>query len=82
MSTYDSRIPPGGHGAWYGRVAKGATDLFTPIEVIIPEFDSTLRFTNVRWQSRDDNSLPARDDECLVLFDDRGHCWVVAWWPF
>lgn len=82
MSIYESKTPNGSPGPWYGLVAKGATDLFTTIEVIIPGFSDDYRFTHVRWQSRDDTSLPQRDDECLVMFDDKGHAWVTAWWPF
>lgn len=68
--------------AWYATIATNAIDLSSSVDVTIPAFDKNLRFGPCRWQSRDATSLPARGDECLVIFDDRKQPWVVAWWPF
>lgn len=75
------RISPN-TGAWHGQVLRGATDLEDPLYVIIPAFSKSLRFGPCRWQSRDALSMPAKGDECLVIFDNYRIPWVVAWWPY
>ena len=85
MTDLDDELAPATRlsaGAFYAKVAAGASDLSDTLEVIIPGFDTQLRFQEVYWQSRDDVSMPARGDECLVIFDDRRRPWVVAWWPY
>lgn len=74
--------PPEGRVAWYGKVARSATDLSDLIPVILPEFDPTLEWGPCRWQSRDLTSLPAKGDECLVIFDNHRNPWIVSWWPY
>ena len=66
----------------YGIIAANATDLTDLVPIIIPDFDQNLTWGPCRWQSRDDVSLPAKGDECLVVFDNRRQPWIVAWWPF
>lgn len=66
----------------YGIIAAPAGDFNTFVPVIIPEFDPNLQWGPCRWQSRDEISLPAKGDECLVVWDSRREPWIVAWWPF
>jgi len=74
--------PPEGRNIWFGVFAAAASDLSDMLPVIIPEFDTHLQWGPCMWQSRDDVSLPAKGDPCLVIFDNRRNPWVVAWWPF
>lgn len=69
-------------GSYAGRVAVGATDMGDRIWVTIDAFADGRRYGPCRWQSRDDTSLPARGDRCLVIFDDNQEGWVTVWWPF
>jgi len=75
------RLTPG-NGSWYGVIAKPAADMNDFVYVVIPAFSRTMRFGPCRWQSRDATSLPARGDDCLVIFDNNKIPWVAAWWPF
>jgi hypothetical protein len=78
-----SRDAHASSGAWDGLVATDAADLSDPIYVRIPDLAGDLQIGPCRWQSRDDTSLPARNDRCLVVFaNNTGEPWVVAWWPF
>jgi hypothetical protein len=75
--------PEAGEGriAWYAIVSRGATDLSDLIPVIIPDYDKNLEWGPCRWQARDATSLPAKGDECFVVFDNRRQPWIVSWWP-
>lgn len=68
--------------AWRGTFANDPADVSARADIIIPDMDPTLRFTDCRWQSRDEVSLPRRGDPCLVIFDNDREPWVVAWWPY
>lgn len=52
-------------------------DLFT---VRVPDFDDLHVFEVRRWEYRG-STLPATDDECLVVIDDKAEPWVPVWWP-
>lgn len=69
-------------GNWYGTFAAAVTDIANMAYVILPDYDENIIWGPCRWQSRDEISLPAKGDECLVEFDNRNQPWVVAWWPF
>ena len=71
-----------GSTAHYGTIAEDAGSLADPVEVILPDFDSDMRWGPCLWQSRDPISLPLRGDKCLVVFDNRMNPWILAWWPF
>lgn len=68
--------------AWRGVVAKTAADFTTLLPVVLPDYDPTLTWGPCRWQARDATSLPAKGDECLVVFDNQRRPWIIAWWPF
>jgi hypothetical protein len=78
----DRAAPPALSYVWRGMVAQAPVDFADRISVIIPDMNKDLVFPDVRWQTRDSISLPARGDACLVLFDNDHEPWVVAWWPF
>jgi len=82
MSILEDEVPVSQDGAWFATVATSAGALSDLIEVVIPAFSTTHRWGPCRWQSRDDTSLPARGDQCLVIFDDKRQPWIVSWWPF
>lgn len=63
-------------------IADDVTSFDQRVGVIIPSISRDFRFGPCRWQARDETSLPSRGDDCFVAFDDRGHPWVLAWWPF
>lgn len=67
---------------WYGEVASDPLDLSDRISVIVPDFDPTFVWENCFWQSRDETSLPARGDRCVVILDNRNQAWVLGWWPY
>lgn len=69
-------------GIWQAVIAVGASDMSDTVKVRIPGFNSAMQIGPCRWQARDSSSHPARGNVCLVAFDDRGECWVIAWWPF
>jgi hypothetical protein len=68
--------------AWEGIIANQPTDLSKLVTVTIPGIDDSIRWTKLRWQSRNSTDVPQRGDKCLVIFDDNDRPWVVAWWPF
>lgn len=69
------------HHIWSATIATDAVDINDPVDVVIPDFDDTMRWGPCRWQSRGDGILPVRDDEALLSFDNRRSPWIVAWWP-
>jgi len=66
---------------WNGWIASGAVDSLDRVDVVIPKLDPNLRWTDIRWQPRDNMILPKRGDDCAVIVDNNGEMWVVAWWP-
>lgn len=84
MTDIKHLTPPRIEGriCWYGTIAETPSDFAQEIHVILPEFDTKLRWGPCRWQARDATSFPERGDECLVVFDNRRVPWIVAWWPF
>jgi hypothetical protein len=67
---------------WFGLIARNVSDLSERCYVQIPDFPTEDQIGPCFWQSRDDTSFPARGDRCLVVQDNRGQFWVIAWWPF
>lgn len=83
MSVYEDRpLPPQMSKIWKGVIADPPDDIGSTLSVRIPDMNPDLSFSGVKWQSRDNTTLPARGDECLVIFDNDREPWVVAWWPF
>lgn len=68
--------------AWHGVISKAPTDFSDPVMVILPDWDEHLQWGPCLWQSRDDVSLPAVGDVCLVVVNNRRMAWVVAWTPY
>jgi hypothetical protein len=67
---------------WRGTVHSTPSDLSDRIDVIVPEFDEETVWRGLVWQSRDSTSMPVPGDRCLVVLDNLGEPWVIAWWPF
>jgi hypothetical protein len=67
---------------WYGTIAETVGDFAERVMVNLPDFSPDHQVGPCMWQSRDDVNMPTRDDRCLVVFDNRGQPWVLAWWPF
>ena len=67
---------------WYGVVSKDINDLADEVTVTIPDFDPKLEWGPCKWQARDADTLPQKNDKCLIAFDNRREPWVIAWWPF
>jgi hypothetical protein len=63
------------------RIASNAVDMQDRVDVIVPNFDDNLRWQDVRWQARDNFSLPQRGMECVVVMDDNDEMSIVGWWP-
>jgi hypothetical protein len=68
--------PPAQHGF----VTIPPDALGEPMRVNVPDFSGDHFFEITRWSSRG-ATLPAVDDEVLVVKDERGEAWVPSWWP-
>jgi hypothetical protein len=68
--------------AWKGIINSNPPDFATRVTVIIPGLDPGLELGPCLWMPRDAVSLPAKGDECLVIFDNEREPWVVAWGNF
>jgi hypothetical protein len=68
--------PPGQHGF----VTTPPAALGDPFTVTVPEFSGDHFYQITRWMPRGED-LPALGDEVLVVKDERGEPWCVAWWP-
>lgn len=67
-------------GAYAGEIAADA-EVDEPVPVTLGAFDGGLHlFGPCPWMPRGD-VLPTRGDRCLVVFDDDGAPWVIAWEP-
>ncbi len=73
-------VTPMRERTWYGLFAQAPASLTDLATIIVPDYDETLHWSNVRWQARG-TTLPAQGDECLITFDNRNQPWVIAWWP-
>lgn len=83
MSVYEDMTPPPAlNRIWRGTVAADVADFADKMYVIMPDFDPHLKIGPARWQARDAVSLPAKGDDCLVIFDNDREPWVPVWWPF
>lgn len=67
-------------GAVLGTVSRAPTGLGQSFEVLVPTFSTEHSYLVRRWQSRG-LTVPAVDDEVLVVEDQNRLPWVVAWWP-
>jgi hypothetical protein len=65
---------------WFGQFFEAPASLADLATIIVPDYDTTIHWSNCRWQARG-STLPAKGDECIVVFDNRNQPWVVAWWP-
>lgn len=68
--------PPAQHG-FVDTVPAAIGDPFT---VTVPDFSGDHHYEITRWMPRG-AVLPAIGDEVLVVKDERGEAWVVAWEP-
>lgn len=66
--------------AHHGTVVDPPAALGDPFTVRVPDFDELHVFQIRRWEARG-LTLPAVDDECLVIVDDEAEPWVPVWWP-
>lgn len=71
------------HQVWAGRIASAPADQSVKVQVVIPGLSPELRIGPCRWMPRGSViTMPARGDDCLVVFDNNGEPWVICWWPF
>lgn len=71
-------------GATVAYAAQVAQDVAAPgdlVDIVLAntEDQAQLASEQAPWPARQDASLPQRGDECLVVIDDTGRPWVVAW---
>lgn len=66
--------------AYHGVVVEAPAALGDSFTVRVPDFDQLHVYEIRRWEYRG-STLPAVDDECLVIVDDEAEPWVAAWWP-
>lgn len=66
---------------WRGVISNNPADLSDRLDVVVPDFDPQFKWQNCKWQSRDETSLPASGDTCLLVLDNRNQPWVIVWWP-
>ena len=84
MGINDTRTqkPPNFVGATRAVVASSATELTDMVDVVIPEFDPKQRWGPCKWMPRGDiTTLPARGDDCIIIFDNERNIWIIGWWP-
>lgn len=80
MPNLAEPTPPSDPIAHRGVVVKAPAELGDPFTVRVPDFDDLHVFEIRRWEYRG-ATLPAVDDEVLVVVDDEAEPWVAAWWP-
>jgi hypothetical protein len=51
------------------------------MSVLLPDVNPDIVFHNVKWQARDNMSLPQVEDSVLVIFDNQNEPWMITWWP-
>lgn len=68
--------PPGQHGV----VTRAPAAIGAPMQVNVPDFSGDHFVEITRWVLRG-STLPALEDEVLVVKDERGEAWVIGWWP-
>jgi hypothetical protein len=66
--------------AHHGVVVEPPVALGAPFTVRVPDFDDLHVFEIRRWEYRG-STLPAVNDECLVIVDNEAEPWVPVWWP-
>jgi hypothetical protein len=73
---------PGDPVARHGFVLTPPTAIGQPFTVTVPHFDASGAhvFEVRRWSARG-LTIPAEEDEVLVVIDDREEAWAAAWWP-
>lgn len=70
------QVPPGQRG----EVRTAPIDLADSFTVVVPDFSGEHFYEITWWMPRGDD-LPAVGDTVLVVKDDKGEAWVVAWVP-
>lgn len=66
---------------WKGIITEPPINFQARVSVSIPDMNPDLNFEDIRWQARDNLTLPEYGDECLVIFDNHREPWVASWWP-
>lgn len=67
---------PQGHR---GVFLSAPASLTTKATVVLDHAEG-VKFEDVRWMPRG-AVIPDAGDECLIVLDDEGDPWAVAWWP-
>jgi len=66
---------------WKAKVINAPLNFTAKMDIAIPDMHSDILWEQVRWQARDNMSLPESGDDALAIFDNNREPWVVAWWP-
>jgi len=74
------KAEPQDPAAQHGFVSMSPAAIGAPMQVNVPDFSGDHFVEITRWVTRG-AVLPAVGDEVLVVKDERGEAWVVAWWP-
>lgn len=90
MSVYDEIKSPVGrpglngmprHGSWNARFSRAVASSSAPVFVIVEDLDDHLEVGPCKWAKTPTPLLPAKDDPCLVIFDNRNTPWIASWEP-
>lgn len=69
-----------------GIIARDATSVSEPVEVVVPAYDPNRVFASAPWMPRGVD-LPTEGDRCIVALGESDipgtpEPWVIAWWPY
>ena len=77
----DTQDPDVSLGQIYqGQIARQPLNFSALMDIVIPDVHPGIVFHNVKWQARDNTSLPQAGDTILAVFDNNNEPWVIAWW--
>lgn len=80
-SALDRGVPDANSAevAWLAKVSKAPGSLTARMSVTVDSMGKQ-QFNRCRWMPRGED-LPAKGDRALVVLDELGDAWVIAWWP-
>lgn len=64
---------------WRALISKAPASMSARCSVTVDSMGKQ-QFDRCRWMPRGED-LPARGDRALIVLDELGDAWVIAWWP-